>query len=254
MALDARQGGENREKKWKETNMSKYPTPTNDLLVVLAACLPTAYDNLVPHLKRSILNKDTILFDVGETPERVWFITRGAISLFVNVRHRVIEAAMIGREGAVGLSGIARINSIPLYAQVQIEGEALEIDAGILHQVLRQNSEAYDLIFDYVNGLFGRLALLCVCNRFHSTRQRLASKLLLMQKCMRSDSFSVTHASLAEAIGVARSVVTETMLEFRQERLVGAERNRITIIKRGKLKCTACSCHTFISHEKYFRP
>ena len=234
--------------------MSQYPTPTNDLLAVLAARLPTAYDSLVPHLKRVFLNKGTILFDVGETPDGVWFITRGAISLFVNVRYRVIEAAMIGREGAVGLSGIARTNSIPLYAQVQIEGEALEIDARILHQVLRQNSEAYDLVFDYMNGLFGRLALLCVCNRFHSTRQRLASKLLLMQKCMRSDSFQVTHASLAEAIGVARSVVTETMLKFRQEGWVGAERNRITIIKGGKLKYTACSCHTFIGRENFFRP
>jgi CRP-like cAMP-binding protein len=232
--------------------MSQYPTPTNDLLVVLAARLPIAYDSLAPHLKRVFLNKDTILFDVGETPDRVWFITRGAVSLFVDVRHRVIEAAMIGREGAVGISGIARRNSIPLYAQVQIEGEALEIDARILHRVLRQNSEAYDLIFDYMNDLFGRLALLCVCNRFHSTRQRLASKLLLMQKCMRSDSFYMTHASLAEAIGVARSVVTEAMLKFRKEGWVGAERNRITIIKRGKLKYTACSCHTFTSHEIFF--
>jgi CRP-like cAMP-binding protein len=234
--------------------MSQYPTPTNDLLVVLAARLPTAYDSLVPYLKRVFLNKDTILFDVGETPDRVWFITRGAVSLFVNARHRVIEAAMIGREGAAGLSGIARANGIPVYAQVQIEGEALEIDVRILHRVLRQYSEAYDLIFDYVNGLFGRLALLCACNRFHSTKQRLASKLLLMQKCMRSDSFYVTHASLAEAIGVARSVVTEAMLEFRHEGWVRAKRNRITIMKGEKLKYTACNCHTFISRENLFRP
>jgi DNA-binding GntR family transcriptional regulator len=73
-------------------------------------------------------------------------------------------------------------------------------------------------------------------------------------KCMRSDSFSVTHASLAEAIGVARSVVTEAMLKFRQEGWAGAGRNRITIIKREKLKYTACSCHTFISRENFFRP
>jgi CRP-like cAMP-binding protein len=229
--------------------MSQYPTPTNDLLVVLAARLPTAYDRLVPHLKRVFLNKDTILFNVGETPDRVLFITRGAVSLFVNVRHRVIEAAMIGREGAVGLSGIARTNSIPMFAQVQIE---LEIDARLLHRVLRQNGEAYDLIFDYLNDLFGRLALLCVCNRFHSTRQRLASRFLLMQKCMRPDRCYVTHASPAEAIGVARSVVTEAMLKFRQERWGGAERNLITLIKRGKLKYTACSCHTFVSREKFF--
>jgi Crp-like helix-turn-helix domain len=68
-------------------------------------------------------------------------------------------------------------------------------------------------------------------------------------KCMRSDSFSVTHTSLAEAIGVVRSVVTQTMLKFRQEGWVGAERNRITIIKREKLKYPACSCHTFVSRE-----
>jgi CRP-like cAMP-binding protein len=232
--------------------MSHYPTQINDLLIILASQLPTAYDSLAPHLKRVFLHKDAILYDVGETPDRVWFITRGAVSLFANVRHRVIEVAMIGREGAVGLSGIARTNSIPLYAQMKIEGEAHEIDVRIFHQVLRQNSEAYDLIFDYVNGLFGRLALLSVCNRFHSTRQRLASKLLLMQKCMRSDSFQMTHASLAEAIGVARSVVTETMLKFRREGWVGAERNRITIIKSGKLKYTACSCHAFVSREKFF--
>jgi hypothetical protein len=87
------------------------------------------------------LHKEAILFDFGETPDRVWYITRGAVSLFVNVRHCVIEAAMIGREGAVSHSGIARTNSIPLYTQLQIKVEALEIDVLTFHHVLRQTAK-----------------------------------------------------------------------------------------------------------------
>jgi CRP-like cAMP-binding protein len=82
---------------------------------VLAALTPAVYARLTPNLKRVRLEAGSTLFDIGSTSDHAWFITEGIASVFTTTKAGdIIEAASVGREGVVGLSGIAKRNGIAL--------------------------------------------------------------------------------------------------------------------------------------------
>jgi len=100
------------------------------------------------------LEAGSALFDIGSTSDHAWFITEGIASLFTTTKAGdIIEAASVGREGVVGLSGIAKRNGMALWAQVQISGEALQIGAKALQDMLKQESALYELLFEYTHAL-----------------------------------------------------------------------------------------------------
>jgi CRP-like cAMP-binding protein len=231
-----------------------YPAPQNHLLAALAAYLPNVRDTLVPDLKRVLLKQDHVLFDAGESPTLVLFSISGAASILAKVERRAIEAAMVSREDAVGLSSIAGTNGITLYAQTRIEGQAFEVDASFLRHTLRQNGEACEIIFNCATEFFGRLALVFTRKRLHPAPQRLANKFLLTREYRHSNPTTITNTSLIRPIGGARSVGAQSRLEFRRARWSISNHCRITVLRRSQIEQTVCSCHTFIRYEKNISP
>ena len=78
---------------------------------VLAALTPAVYARLTPNLKRVRLEAGSTLYDIGSTSDHAWFITSGIVSLLTTTEaSEIIEAAAVGREGVVGLSGIKKRN------------------------------------------------------------------------------------------------------------------------------------------------
>src|ERR1700704_6097944 len=95
----------------------------------LASLLPADFDSLRPHLKSIDLVNETVLFEAGDTIDRVFFPHSGIISLVVVLTGgQVIEAAMIGRDsllgGGTGLDGQISLNR----AIVQLPGTAETLD------------------------------------------------------------------------------------------------------------------------------
>jgi CRP-like cAMP-binding protein len=115
---------------------------------VLAALTPSVYARLTPNLRRVRLEAGSTLYDIGSASDQAWFITSGIVSLLTTTEAGdIIEAAAVGREGIVGLSGISRRNGMTFWAQAQISGEALQIDAKTLQSMLEQESEFYKLLY-----------------------------------------------------------------------------------------------------------
>ncbi len=122
---------------------------------VLAALTPAVYARLTPNLKRVRLEAGSTLFDIGSTSDHAWFITKGISSLFTTTEAGdIIEAASIGREGVIGLSGITKRTGMAFWAQVQISGEALQIGVKTLQSMLEQESAFYKLLFDSTLSIF----------------------------------------------------------------------------------------------------
>ena len=115
---------------------------------VLAALTPAVYALLTPNLKRVRLEAGSTLYDIGSTSDHAWFITSGIVSLLTTIEAGdIIEAAAIGREDMVDLSGIARRTGMARWAQVQISGEALRVGVKTLQSMLDQESAFYKLFF-----------------------------------------------------------------------------------------------------------
>ena len=60
---------------------------------------------LRPHLKATHLDQKTVLFEAGDTIKAVYFPITAVISLVVTLATgEPTEAAMVGRDGAVGIA------------------------------------------------------------------------------------------------------------------------------------------------------
>jgi CRP-like cAMP-binding protein len=215
---------------------------------VLAALTPTVYARLTPNLKRVRLEAGSALYDIGSTSEHAWFITSGIVSLLTTTEAGdITEAAAVGREGMVGLSGITKSNGMAFCAQVQISGEALQIGLKTLQSMLEQESALYKLLFEYTHALSEQIALTFVCNRFHNTEQRLARWLLMALDRVSSNAITLTHDDMGQMLGISRSRVTSAAGALQKRGLIYYLHGQISILNRGGLEDAACECYEAIS-------
>ena len=215
---------------------------------VLAALTPAVYACLTPNLKRVRLEAGSTLYDIGSTSDHAWFITSGIVSLLTTIEAGdIIEAAAVGREGVVGLSGIARRTGMACWAQVQISGEALRIGVKTLQNMLDQESAVYKLFFEYTHALSEQIALTVACNRFHNTDQRLARWLLMALDRVLSDTITLTHDDMGQILGVSRSRVSLAAGALQKRGLIYYLHGQISILNRGGLEDAACECYEAIS-------
>ena len=105
----------------------------NELLSALPA---SEREALGVHLRRTLLPRDSVLHETGETIKTVYFPESGAISLAVDLRTgEVIEGALVGSDGGVG--GFAAVKGWPALnkAIVQIESSVLAVSAEQLRRL-----------------------------------------------------------------------------------------------------------------------
>jgi CRP-like cAMP-binding protein len=215
---------------------------------VLVALPPDVRVLLMPSLKKVRLEAGDTLYDMDSISDRTWFITSGIVSLLTTTEAgEIIEAAAVGREGAVGLSGVTKRNGMAFSAQVQISGEALQIDAKTLQIMLEQESAFYKLLFEYTHTLSEQIALTFVCNRFHATEQRLARWLLMAQDRVCSDSVVLTHDNIGQLLGISRSCVSLAAGALQRRGLIHYVRGHVSILNRRGLEDVVCKCYEAIS-------
>src|SRR4051794_9420611 len=85
---------------------------------------------LRPHLKATHLEQKAVLFDAGDTINAVYFPTSAVVSLVVTLATgEMTEAAMVGRDGAVGIASALDGKVALCRAIVQLGGDAMVCDA-----------------------------------------------------------------------------------------------------------------------------
>jgi len=193
------------------------------------------------------LEAGSTLYDISSTSDHTWVITSRIVSLFAAAGSGgVIEFATIGREGVAGLSVITEINGIKVWARVQISGEALQIDARTLQNIIRRESAFYILLFKYMHTLSGQIAVTGACNQFHKAEQRLARWLLTTRDRVSSDSMALTHGEMGQMLGVSRSRVTLAVRALQKKGLIHYLNGQVRILNRDGLEDAACGCHRAI--------
>jgi len=211
---------------------------------LLAALPPVIHDRLTPHLSRVRLDAGDILYDIGAATEHAWFVTDGIVSLLsVTEAGDTVEAAMIGRDGAIGYPGIPRKNGAAFQARVQVAGEALRISAKALRTAVEQERGLSDLLLNYAHTLSEQIAQSLVCTRFHPREQRLARWLLLARDRMRSEAFTLTHDAFGQIFGLSRSGVSAAAGVLQKQKLIHYSRGHLMILDGEGLNAAACECY-----------
>ena len=191
-----------------------------------------------------------VLATKGGALTHAFFPTTSFISLLVPSDKGRIEVAIVGREGLFGLGVAFGVRESDVEAIVQGAGAALKVSAPDLRRFLKDDRAFRERLDRYAYVMLNVLARNAACNRFHRVEQRMARWLLMSADRAQSAMFDITHAFLAEMLGVRRVGVTTTANKLQDQGLITYSRGTVAIRDRDGLKRLACGCYRE-DHETY---
>ena len=221
----------------------KRPVVKNKIL----ASLPLADLACIgPYLRHVAFKERAILQDRQKPVEHVNFIESGVVSLRTIATGSVLEIAMVGFHGMVGVS-------VPLGAEtsvhqsiVAIPGSAWSIRADDLRLLMQERPLIREHLFRHVQVLLIHSAQIALCGIRHQLGERLASWLCFACDAIEGNAIPVTHDHLSTMLGLRRAGVTETLLRFEEEGIITKARGMLRVRDRPLLNTKACSCYATI--------
>jgi len=211
---------------------------------LLAAVPPSEYRALARHLEPVDLPAGATLYRPGDRIRSAYFLESGVASLAaVTSAGNMIELAMVGREGMLGIPLILHGNRSPYLVLTQIAGRGLKIRAELLQAEFHRSRNLQRVLLRFVDSILGQLAQWAVCNRFHTTEERLSRWLLACRERARSDELALTQEVIAEMLGATRTAVTAAARGLQSSGCIRYSRGHITILEPDDLASAACECH-----------
>ncbi|OSJ17370.1 Crp/Fnr family transcriptional regulator [Bradyrhizobium canariense] len=184
--------------------------------------------------------------------EYVYFLGSGLVSVSAKVEAgRFVEAWLVGSEGMIGAPCVlAPEDPMPPHRRVvQVGGTALRIPTPAFLAALDDLGALRGVILAYINLVLFQTSQVGACNSLHSVKQRLARWLLVAANAMESGELPITHAVLAQLLGIRRASVSECLEAFEQAGIIRNTRAAITLVDRAQLEHSACSCSGLIQRE-----
>lgn len=202
---------------------------------------------LLPHLKPIELKQQTILYEAGDTVDVVYFPTSAVISLVVALSTgEMIEAAMVGRDGVVGVAAALDGKFSLSRAIVQIAGQGVTCESDTLKSLAMQSPALHSLLIRHEQTVYAQALQTAACNATHNVEARLARWLLRARDLAGGDALPFTQEFLAEMLGVRRTSVSVTAHTLQQAGLIRYSRGNIQITDLEGLQETACECYETI--------
>ena len=212
---------------------------------VLLNSLPSSlFDKLRPSLRSVFLEEDQYLYFQDGRLDHVYFPETAVISDLRTLEDgRMVEVAITGREGAVGLSALFCSSRVANCTQVSQAGSAVRIESSILEKIMRNNPEMATTFSPQMDQYIRQLSQRAICNMYHSVKERLCTWLLLVQDRCGKKTLKLTHEQIARILGVYRPSVTCIALEMRKSNLIDYSRGGLSIRDRDKMESSACDCY-----------
>jgi len=214
---------------------------------ILSAMTQPDVARLRPHLDEVWLERDQVLYRSDSPVTRVYFPHDGLVSLMTVLRDGPrVQAAIIGRDGVVGLPMIANHQISPSQTLVQAPCEAAVISADQLNKAMQESATLRSLLGRFVHAFLAQVLQSVPCNAMHSTEKRLAKWLLLSADRIDGTEVPLTHELVAEMLGVGRPTITLVARELQTAGLIRYRRGLIAIVDRPGLHEVSCECYGVI--------
>ncbi len=215
---------------------------------ILSSLPKTLVQSLQPAMKRVSLEQETYLFQPDDEPDFVYFPETSAISEFQILEDgRMVEVAIIGREGAVGLSKLFCSTPIPNCVQVTQSGSAVRLSIREARSLIRQQPEAAFYFYPFVDTYIRQISQKTICNLYHSVKARFCTWLLMVQDRCDTPVLHLTHEQIARTLGVYRPRITCIAREMKRKKIIDYSRGGISIRNRGEIEHDACNCYAEIA-------
>jgi CRP-like cAMP-binding protein len=222
--------------------------PENRLLRELAELDRSVFTKLVKQMEPVALQSGTLLGQPRAVTDYSYFVESGIVSLVASTRNgSSVEVALIGREGVAGISDALGNQPLPYALVVQLPGLAYRVPKTVIREHIFSCSALHELLMDYSQRVMHQLAQSALCNRFHTSEQRLARWLLLTAERADTNRFELTHDFVAQMVGAPRPVVSASASALRDKGMIDYRRGVLTIRNPARLRRVACECLEAIS-------
>lgn len=196
------------------------------------------------------LEKGKILHHAGEKIQYAYFVERGMLSMLSSTsRGEVIEVAMVGNEGVLGLSIVMGVLVTPYDSTAQLSTDVLRIKAVPLIEEFKRCMRLHDLTLKYAHGVLAQITQSAICNHFHTVEERLCRWLLVASDRVNSNMLELTQECISQMLGTRRTGITKAALALQDAGLISYRRGKITIVDREKLQRAACECYYLVKRE-----
>jgi CRP-like cAMP-binding protein len=127
---------------------------------------------------------------------------------------------------------------------VQAPGLAWRIDAARFARCVDDSERLQRRMLRYVHVHMTLLTQATACKHFHKLAERLARWLLMSADRLPSHQLALTHAYLANVLGVRRAGITLAARGLQERGLIGYSRGHIDLLDRTGLESVACPCYS----------
>lgn len=200
---------------------------------------------LAPSLKPVNFTKEQFIYQEDDRLDFVYFPLTAVVSEFKMLEDgRMVEIAVTGKEGAIGLSSMfSNSHTAPNCTQVSQAGTARKLDAVTFEKLLRSNERLRTGLNQFVNSYIKQISQKAICNMYHSVKERLCTWLLMVQDRCGLSTLNLTHEQIARSLGVYRPSITCIAQELREMKLINYSRGGILIRNRERIEESACTCY-----------
>ena len=211
---------------------------------------PAERERLFPHLKLVAMPFGMVLYESGVVLRHIYFPVDSIVSLLYVLNNGAsAEIAVVGNEGAVGVSLFMGGETTPSRAVVQSAGSAYRLSRARLKEEFNRHGQLLHALLRYTQSLITQMAQTAVCNRHHALDQQLCRWLLLSLDRLDSNELRVTQELIASMIGVRREGVTEAAGRLQKLGIIRYSRGKITVLDRPRLEELSCECYAVVKAE-----
>jgi CRP-like cAMP-binding protein len=214
------------------------PRPDNGLLQSLHE---EDWALLKPKLDWVSLAYAQMLEERGRNVSHIYFPIQGAVSIMTGPQGQEMEVALVGREGAIGVTALVG-STLPVgRAMVLFPGRALCMPVQNFAQLLDENRRMHDQFLQYLLAFLQQISATALAAGRATIVQRLARWLLLAADRVGNDKILVTHDTIARLLGVRRSGVTVALHQLEGRQLIRSTRGFVALRDTGGLAQQAAS-------------
>ncbi len=227
---------------------SQRPLPQHNHL--LRSLSRAECDRVCPNLELVYLPTGTVLYELGDALQYVYFPTYCIVSL-LNVLESgaSTEISVVGKDGMIGIPLFMGSGTSPNRVVVQCAGYAYRMLGSFLKREFRCSSELQKLLLLYTQERITQMAQTAVCNRYHTVDQQLCRCLLMSLDRLTGSELKMTQELIANLLGVRREGVTEAAGRLQRVGVIHYSRGRITVLDRPRLESLCCECYAVVRKE-----
>ena len=202
---------------------------------------------LQPHLHEITIKRGAVLTEAGQPATHLYFPITAVLSLVGTTETgATVEVAIVGSEGVASVSAALGRQRLPFRVVAQLGGTTWRIPSDVVRRQIHQCRQLHSRFLIYSHTVIAQVGQSAICNRFHTSKQRLARWLLMTADRVGSTELPLTHEFIAHMVGGPRSAVTEAASALRESGAIDYRRGRLTISSVPLLRAQACECYEIV--------